>query len=79
MNYTPLAFTLGFLEVLVFLFMVCTTIWTFSEDNQNSKDKVSTANYFALMACCVILMLGLSLGAGKAFAANDNIKVEQEK
>jgi cytochrome c biogenesis protein CcdA len=78
MNYAPLAFTLGFFEVLVFLYLLFLTIYIVTPDNQNDNDKITTTNYLLQVFCGLLLMVALSLGVGKAISMGDNTKVEQE-
>jgi len=70
MNYIPLVFTLVFFEMLVFLHLLFLTT--------NDDDKITTTNYLLQVFCGLLLMVCLSLGAGKAIAMGDNTKVEQE-
>jgi len=71
MNYIPLIFTLIFFEMLIFTHLLTLTINT----------RVTTTNYLLQVFCGLLLMVCLSLGAGKAIAMGDmgdNTKVEQE-
>jgi len=72
MNYMPLAFTLGFFEILVLTFMLVLTA------NQNNKDnRLTNTNYFVSIAVGFIIMVVLALGTGKAVAMSEPTTVEQ--